>query len=103
MLAWIWSARVTFQHQREKRKKNKAETTCAIPGNTGDVTNLFLDARTAKLKDDYAGAIPLYHTCIEKNPKHSASMYELAQLYFTAADYITAASYAEQALSLIHI
>ncbi len=99
-LACILWPGISFSQKREKKKKNKAETTVEIPGNTEEVTNLFLDATTAKLKGDYAGAITLYKSCIEKNPKHSASMYELAQLYFTAADYATAASYAEQASEL---
>lgn len=99
LTALIWPG-TGFSQKREKRKKNKAETTVEIPGNTEEVTNLFIDATTAKLKGDYAGAITLYKACLEKNPKHSASLYELAQLYFTAGDFATAASFAEQASEL---
>ncbi|MFN8135325.1 MAG: tetratricopeptide repeat protein [Bacteroidales bacterium] len=95
----LWPG-MSFSQKREKKKKNKAETTVEIPGISEEVTNLFLDATTAKLKGDYAGAITLYKSCIEKNPKHSASMYELAQLYYTAGDFTTAATYAEQASEL---
>lgn len=86
----------SFAQKREKRKKQKQETT-QNQAIAEEVTNLFIDATTAKIQGEYAKAIKLYQTCLEKNPRHSASMYELAQLNFTAGDFSTAANYAEEA------
>jgi tetratricopeptide (TPR) repeat protein len=86
-----------FAQKREKKKKQKAETTTEEAFNSTEVTNLFIDATRARLAGDVTKAIKLYETCLAKNPKHSASMYELAQLYFNTSDYSTAARYAENA------
>lgn len=83
--------------KREKKKKQKAETTTEEAFNSTEVTNLFIDATRARLAGDVTKAIKLYETCLAKNPKHSASMYELAQLYYNTSDYSTAARYAENA------
>ncbi|MFA5972110.1 MAG: tetratricopeptide repeat protein [Lentimicrobiaceae bacterium] len=89
-----------FSQKREKKKKNKSEATTVITPNNGEVTNIFIDATTAKLIGETAKAMQLYELCLQKNPKHSASMYELAQMYFDTSDYITAARYGEQAARL---
>lgn len=83
--------------KREKKKKQKAETTTEEAFNSTEVTNFFIDATRARLAGDVTKAIKLYETCLAKNPKHSASMYELAQLYYNTSDYSTAARYAENA------
>mgnify|MGYP001767789736 CR=1 FL=1 len=87
----------SFAQKREKKKKQKPETAIEESYNSTEVTNLFIDATRARLAGDIAKAIKLYETCLVKNPKHSASMYELAQLYYNAGDYPTAARYAETA------
>jgi tetratricopeptide (TPR) repeat protein len=86
-----------FAQKREKKKKQKAETNTEEAFNSTEVTNLFIDATRARLAGDVTKAIKLYETCLAKNPKHSASMYELAQLYYNTSDYSTAARYAENA------
>jgi len=86
-----------FSQKREKKKKHKSDTTAEIAGNSEEVTNLYIDATTAKLLGETAKATGLFESCLAKNPKHAASMYQLAQLYFDASDYTTAADYAEQA------
>lgn len=86
-----------FAQKREKKKKQKAETNIEEAFNSTEVTNLFIDATRARLAGDVTKAIKLYETCLAKNPKHSASMYELAQLYYNTSDYSTAARYAENA------
>ena len=86
-----------FAQKREKKKKQKPETTSEEAFNSTEVTNLFIDATRARLAGDVTKAIKLYETCLAKNPKHSASMYELAQLYYNTSDYSTAARYAENA------
>jgi len=100
LLAAIMWPGTGFSQKREKRKKHKTEVTTEIAGNSEEVTNMFIDATTAKLIGETAKAINLYESCLVKNPKHSASMYELAQLYFDANDYDAAARYAEQASEL---
>ena len=96
LAAIMWPA-AGFSQKREKRKKHKSDTTTEIAGNSEEVTNLYIDATTAKLLGETAKATKLFESCLEKNPKHSASMYQLAQLYFDASDFTTAAKYAEQA------
>jgi len=99
MLAIVWPGE-GFSQKREKKKKQKAEVSTETVVNSDEVTNLFIDATTAKLSGETVKAIGLYESCLKKNPKHSASMYELAQLYFGTDDYSTAARYAEQASEL---
>ena len=99
LAAIMWPA-AGFSQKREKRKKHKSDTTTEIAGNSEEVTNLYIDATTAKLLGETAKATKLFESCLEKNPKHSASMYQLAQLYFDASDFTTAAKYAEQATEI---
>jgi len=99
LIAILWPG-VGFSQKREKKKKSKSESTTEIPNNTADVTNIFIDATQARLLGDTTKAIALYESCIGKNPKHSASMYELAQLYFEKYDFTAAARYGEQAAEL---
>ncbi len=96
MVAIMWPA-VSFSQKREKRKKHKTEIDTEVAAQTEDVTNLYIDATTAKLKGETAKATGLFESCLAKNPKHSASMYQLAQLYYDADDFTAAAKYAEQA------
>jgi len=96
LLAIMWPGS-GFSQKREKRKKHKSDATTEIAGNSEDVTNLYIDATTAKLLGETAKATGLFESCLAKNPKHAASMYQLAQLYFDASDYTKAANYAEQA------
>jgi tetratricopeptide (TPR) repeat protein len=97
LLAIIWP-QAGFSQKREK--KHKTEQNTEIPSNSAEVTNIFIDATKAKLLGETDKAVALYESCLEKNPKHSASMYELAQLYFDNSDYTTAARFAEQASEL---
>lgn len=99
MLAILWPGE-GFSQKREKKKKQKTEVSTETDVNRDEVTSLFIDATTAKLSGETVKAIGLYESCLKKNPKHSASMYELAQLYFGTDDYSTAARYAEQASEL---
>ena len=99
LIAIMWPG-VGFSQKREKKKKHKSEGTTEVAGNNEEVTNLFIDATTAKLQGETAKAKGLYESCLAKNPKHAASMYELAQLYFDSNDYSSAARYAEQAAEL---
>ena len=99
LAAFMWPA-AGYSQKREKRKKHKSDTTTEIAGNSEEVTNLYIDATTAKLLGETAKATKLFESCLEKNPKHSASMYQLAQLYFDASDFTTAAKYAEQATEI---
>ena len=89
-----------YSQKREKRKKHSTESSSEINSNNTELTNIFIDATKARLLGDNAKAITLYESILSKNPKHSASMYELAQLYFANSDYATAARYAENASEL---
>ncbi len=86
-----------FSQKREKKKKNKAEIAAQSTVDNSEVTNLFIDATKAKLSGDNAKAKSLFESCLQKNPAHSASMYELAQMYFDSGDYTSAARFAQQA------
>jgi tetratricopeptide (TPR) repeat protein len=97
ILAAILLPLAGFSQKREKKKKQKQETITEEAFNSTEVTNIFIDATRARLAGDVPKAIKLYETCLLKNPGHSASMYELAQLYFNTGDYSTAARYAENA------
>jgi predicted Zn-dependent protease len=99
LLAIVWPGE-GFSQKREKKKKHKSEVSPGTDTNSVEATNIFIDATTAKLAGETSKAIGLYESCLEKNPRHSASMYELAQLYFDASDYSTAARFAEQAAEL---
>jgi tetratricopeptide (TPR) repeat protein len=99
LLAIVWPGE-GFSQKREKKKKHKTEVSTERDANSDEVTNLFIDATTAKLSGETAKAIGLYEDCLKKNPLHSASMYELAQVYFETEDYNSAARYAEQAAVL---
>ena len=96
LIAIMWPG-VGFSQKREKKKKHKSDAPTEIIVDSGEVTNIFIDATKARLLGETAKAISLYESCLEKNPQHSASMYELAQLYFETNDYASAARYAEQA------
>jgi len=91
---------VGFSQKRERKKKQKAETTTENAVNNTEVTNIFIDATTAKLKGDIPKAISLYESCLRINPQHAPSMYELAQLYFENNDLVTAARFAESAADI---
>lgn len=99
LLVILWPGE-GFSQKREKRKKHKSEVSTETNANNDEVTAIFIDATTAKLSGETTKAIGLYESCLEKNPHHSASMYELAQLYFDASDYSSAARFAEQASEL---
>lgn len=99
LTAILWPGQ-GFSQRREKKKKHKAETTAEATFNSEEVTNIFIDATTAKLLGENTKAIELYESCLRKNPDHTASMYELAQVYFSTGDYASAARYAEQASKL---
>lgn len=99
LLVIIWPGE-GFSQKREKRKKHKTEVSAETNANSGEVTNIFIDATNAKLLGESSKAMSLYEKCLEMNPHHSASMYELAQLYFDSSDYSTAARFAEQAAQL---
>ncbi|MDO9255693.1 MAG: tetratricopeptide repeat protein [Bacteroidales bacterium] len=99
LLVIIWPGE-GFSQKREKKKKHKTETTAETAANYEEVTNIYIDATNAKLIGETAKAMGLFESCLAKNPQHSASMYELAQMYFDASDYSMAARYAEQAAEL---
>jgi tetratricopeptide (TPR) repeat protein len=96
LVAVIWPA-AGFSQKREKRQKHKTEDNKETSATNTEVTNIFIDATKAKLLGDTDKAVSLYESCLTKNPQHSASMYELAQVYFDKNDYETAARYAVQA------
>lgn len=96
LLVILWPGLANAQ-KREKKKRHKTEVTEGVNENRSEITNLFIDATNARLMGDTAKAISLYESCLAKNPKHSASMYELAQLYFESNDYSSASRFAEQA------
>ncbi|MEI6059346.1 MAG: tetratricopeptide repeat protein [Bacteroidota bacterium] len=95
----LWPA-TGFSQRRDRKKKDKTEVAAETAAINAEVSNLFIDATQARLIGDSAKAIALYESCLQKNPQHSASMYELAQLYFENNDYNTAARFAEQASQL---
>ena len=99
LLVIVWPGE-GFSQKREKSKKYKTEVSNEAGANSGEVTNMFIDATNAKLVGEPTKAIGLYEKCLVINPRHSASMYELAQLYFDASDYSSAARFAEQAAQL---
>ncbi len=99
LVAILWPG-VGFSQKREKKRKNKSEVNTEISADKGEVTNIFIDATKARLLGETSKAISLYESCLQKNPKHSASMYELAQIYFESNDYLSAARFAEQAADL---
>ena len=99
LVAIMWPG-TGFSQKREKRKKHKTDVSTEISVNSEEVTNLYIDATTAKLLGETSKATGLFQSCLAKNPKHSASMYQLAQLYFDANDFESAAKYAEQASEL---
>jgi len=99
LLAIVWPG-VGFTQKREKKRKAKIEAIADLNQNSEEVTNIFIDATKAKLIGESDKAKKLYESCLEKNPKHSASMYELAQLYFSSNDFNMAAQYAETAAEL---
>ena len=99
LMVIIWPGE-GFSQKREKKKKHKPEVAAETNTNSGEVTNIFIDATTAKLTGETTKAIGLYEACLKINPKHSASMYELAQLYFDVSDYGTAARFGEKAAEL---
>lgn len=99
LLVILWPGE-GFSQKREKKKKHKSETTAEAAANYEEVTNIYIDATNAKLIGETAKAIGLFESCLQKNPKHSASMYELAQMYFDARDFSTAARFAEQAAAI---
>ena len=98
LFAILWPACGYSQKHGKKKRKDKDSTEKV--DNSTEVTNIFIDATTAKLLGDKEKAISLYESCLRKNPQHAASMYELAQLYFDASDYSAAARFAEQAMEL---
>jgi len=97
LFAAILLPMAVFAQKREKKKNQKTQITTETTANSTEVTNLFIDASKARLSGDMPKATALYESCLAKNPVHSASMYELAQLYFNTSDYLTAARYAEKA------
>jgi len=100
LLAIAWPE-VGFSQKREKKKKkHKTEETSATNIDAVEVTDIFIDATNAKLLGDTAKAVAMYELCLQKNPKHAASMYELSQMYFDRNDFSTAANYAQQAAEL---
>lgn len=99
LLVIIWPGE-GFAQKREKKKKHLSEKSAETAASYEEVTNIYIDATNAKLIGETAKAIGLFESCLAKNPQHSASMYELAQMYFDASDYSTAASFAEQAAEL---
>jgi tetratricopeptide (TPR) repeat protein len=98
LFAILWPA-CGYSQKHEKKKRKDKNSTEKVDNST-EVTNIFIDATTAKLLGDKEKAISLYESCLKKNPQHAASMYELAQLYFDASDYSAAARFAEQAMEL---
>lgn len=88
-----------FAQKKEKRKKIKNDAEAIVPESFDktEITNLFIDATQARLSGNNAKAISLYESCLSKYPQHSASMYEMAQIYYETGDYTSAAKYASQA------
>ena len=92
-MLWPGYALAQKSDRKNKDKQDVAETAAKKE----EVTNLFMDATKARLIGETEKAISLYESCLAKNPDHSASMYELAQIYFETNDYESAARFAEKA------
>ncbi len=98
-LAFLLFSVQSFAQKKEKKRNKKTEQTEVVVDHQA-VTNIFIDATKARLIGEKTKAMSLYAACLEKNPNHSASMYELSQLYFEQADYATSARFAERAAEL---
>ncbi len=98
LLAILWP-NVGFSQKRERKKKHKTDES-SVSANNSEVTNLFIDATKYRLLGESEKAISQYESILSKNPRHSASMYELAQLYFEAGDLSSAARFGEQAAEI---
>ncbi len=63
-----------------------------------EVTALFIDAKKEDLLGNSQKAISLYTRVLEKNPRHDASLFELARIYGSSHDFRKAQEYAEKAV-----
>lgn len=86
--------------QKKGKRHNKKTDQSEIVIDNQAVTNTFIDATKARLIGEKTKAMSLFNACLELNPNHAPSMYELAQLYFDQADYATAARFAEKAAEI---
>lgn len=64
------------------------------------VTNIFLDAKKEALKGNTKKAITLFINCLDKNPNHAPSMFELSQIYFDTKDFAKAEDFAKNAVQV---
>lgn len=99
LLLSLFSTNIGFAQKHNKRDKKKGDT-IENPENRQEVTNLFLDATKAKLTGDIPKAIDLFKNCLEKNPDHAASMYELASLFLDQDNTSDAERLCRNAISL---
>jgi len=89
----------SFGQRRLKKDGNNGEKIETLEKRQ-EVTNIFIDATKAKLTGDISKAIFLYSSCLEKNPNHAASMYELAALYLGQDDLSNAARLCNKAIEI---
>ena len=87
----------SYSQKRYRRHKSAERTQVSSSVNNQEVTNLFIDATKARLTKDMVTAERLYSQCLEKNPDHAPSLYELAQIFADKNDYSTATKYARRA------
>ena len=74
LLTILWPGE-GFSQRREKKKKHKAEVTAETTYNSEEITNIFIDATTAKLLGETTKAIGLFESCLEKKSQsHSLNV-----------------------------
>lgn len=64
------------------------------------LTQTFIDAGKEKNLQNFEEAINLYQTCLQIDPEHDASYYELGQIYHTQKRYAEAQEMLEKAVDL---
>jgi tetratricopeptide (TPR) repeat protein len=91
---------------KDKKKSKKKSETAQVPGGgehtaeRAKLDYLFIEACTQTVQGNRAEAIGLYKEVLGLNPKHHASMYNIAKLYGELGDYENARRFGEQALAL---
>lgn len=89
-----------FSQKKLKDRRSKKHQKQEIVVDNQDVTNTFLDATKARITGDKAKAITLFQSCLQKNPDHAASMYELALIYLDQNETEQATNFAQRAAEL---
>lgn len=89
-------------HAQSKKKKKKPKAQKEQAGESGKdksrIDYLFIEANTQYLQGNAAEAINLFKNVLEVDPKHHASMYNIAKISFEEGDVENAVKYAKMAL-----